>query len=156
MNEGVLERFRPLFDPRGIIIAGASSHPGKFGFVAAHNVLSEGVKWMRLQKIKERGGDDVLKKYLKRFGPNWVETRGKIETPEFEVRLKPLNEFRALLEERGKFILIQGEEITDGVSGKPVHLNATNIKTLIQPLGGQTVREAILVSVPFSLKRAQR
>jgi acyl-CoA synthetase (NDP forming) len=42
MNEEVLERFRPLFDPRGIIIAGASSHPGKFGFVAAHNVLSEG------------------------------------------------------------------------------------------------------------------
>ena len=37
-------RFQPLFDPRGIVIAGASNHPGKFGFVAAHNVLSEGYK----------------------------------------------------------------------------------------------------------------
>lgn len=38
-NEAVIERFRPLFDPRGILIAGVSNHPGKFGFVAAHNVL---------------------------------------------------------------------------------------------------------------------
>jgi len=30
-----LSRFRPLFDPRGIIVAGASTHSGKFGFVAA-------------------------------------------------------------------------------------------------------------------------
>ena len=24
--------FRALFDPRGVVVAGASSHPGKFGF----------------------------------------------------------------------------------------------------------------------------
>ncbi|MEW6269232.1 MAG: CoA-binding protein [Thermodesulfobacteriota bacterium] len=36
------DRFRALFEPRGIIVAGASSHPGKFGFVAAHNVLAHG------------------------------------------------------------------------------------------------------------------
>lgn len=42
MSSAIVERFRPLFEPRGIIIAGASSHPGKFGFVAAHNVLSQG------------------------------------------------------------------------------------------------------------------
>ncbi len=35
----VLERFRPLFHPRGIVVAGASAHPGKFGFVALHNLL---------------------------------------------------------------------------------------------------------------------
>jgi acyl-CoA synthetase (NDP forming) len=37
-----LERFRPLFDPRGVIVAGASSHPGKFGFTALHNLLAHG------------------------------------------------------------------------------------------------------------------
>jgi acetyltransferase len=36
--------FRALFEPRGVIIAGASSHPGKFGFVALHNVLSAGYR----------------------------------------------------------------------------------------------------------------
>ena len=34
------EHFRALFEPRGIIVAGASTHPGKFGFVALHNILS--------------------------------------------------------------------------------------------------------------------
>jgi len=31
--------FRALFEPRGVAVAGASSHPGKFGFVALHNIL---------------------------------------------------------------------------------------------------------------------
>ena len=31
-----------LFNPRGIVVAGASTHPGKFGFVALHNVLAGG------------------------------------------------------------------------------------------------------------------
>jgi acetyltransferase len=35
----LLERFRPLFHPRGVIVAGVSSHPGKFGFVTLHNLL---------------------------------------------------------------------------------------------------------------------
>jgi len=38
-DEALLARFRPLFHPRGIIVAGVSSHPGKFGFVTFHNLL---------------------------------------------------------------------------------------------------------------------
>jgi acetyltransferase len=41
-DEEVLERFRPLFHPRGIVVAGASTHPGKFGFVALHNLRAFG------------------------------------------------------------------------------------------------------------------
>ncbi len=33
---------RALFDPKGVIVAGASTHPGKFGFVALHNILASG------------------------------------------------------------------------------------------------------------------
>ena len=36
------EHFRALFDPRGVVVAGASTHPGKFGFVALHNILANG------------------------------------------------------------------------------------------------------------------
>jgi acetyltransferase len=36
------EGFRALFEPRGVIVAGASTHPGKFGFVALHNILAAG------------------------------------------------------------------------------------------------------------------
>ena len=38
------ENFRALFEPRGVIVAGASSHPGKFGFSALHNILASGYK----------------------------------------------------------------------------------------------------------------
>ncbi len=41
-DDALLARFRPLFEPRGVIVAGASSHPGKFGFVALHHLLRFG------------------------------------------------------------------------------------------------------------------
>jgi acetyltransferase len=31
-----------LFEPRGVLITGASTHPGKFGFVSLHNLLASG------------------------------------------------------------------------------------------------------------------
>lgn len=36
------EAFAALFDPKGVVIVGASSHPGKFGFVSLHNLLANG------------------------------------------------------------------------------------------------------------------
>ncbi len=36
------EQFDALFEPRGVIVAGASTHPGKFGFVSLHNLLAGG------------------------------------------------------------------------------------------------------------------
>ncbi|MCC5951239.1 MAG: CoA-binding protein [Acidimicrobiia bacterium] len=36
------EHFAALFDPAGVVVAGASTHPGKFGFVALHNILAAG------------------------------------------------------------------------------------------------------------------
>jgi len=32
----------PLFEPAGIVVAGASSHPGKFGFAVLHNIITCG------------------------------------------------------------------------------------------------------------------
>ena len=36
------EQFEALFNPRGVLVTGASTHPGKFGFVALHNILAAG------------------------------------------------------------------------------------------------------------------
>jgi len=36
------EHFRALFEPKGVVVTGASSHPGKFGFVSVHNILASG------------------------------------------------------------------------------------------------------------------
>lgn len=38
----VVERLRPLFHPRGIVVTGVSQHPAKFGSVAFHNLLRFG------------------------------------------------------------------------------------------------------------------
>ena len=34
--------FDSLFNPRGVVVVGASTHPGKFGFVSLHNLISCG------------------------------------------------------------------------------------------------------------------
>lgn len=36
------EQFRALFNPKGVLVTGASTHPGKFGFVSLHNILASG------------------------------------------------------------------------------------------------------------------
>jgi acetyltransferase len=40
--EKIQERFHPLFHPRGIVVTGASAHPGKIGFVTLHNLRGFG------------------------------------------------------------------------------------------------------------------
>jgi len=36
------DQFLALFEPRGVVVVGASTHPGKFGFVSLHNILASG------------------------------------------------------------------------------------------------------------------
>ena len=115
----------------------------QFLAISDHNVLAEGERWMKHSEVLRRAGEEGWQKYLARFGRDWVETRGDAADGTLEVRLKPFDEYRALLEERGAFLLIPSEEISDSVGGAPVHLNATNIADVVQPLGGTTVREAI-------------
>ena len=75
---------------------------------------------------------------------------------DFEVRLKPLDEFRYLLEERERFILIPAEEISDRAAGKPVHINATNLAEVLAPVGGETVREAMQNNLRAILEHEKR
>jgi len=121
-----------------------------------HNVLSQGMRWMKYDKISDRGGEQILDKYFARFGKDWVETKGEKGSKSYEVRLKPLDEFRYLVETHGKFILIPGEEITDKFEDKPVHMNATNLAELIQPLGGSSVREVMQNNIRSVLEQEKR
>ena len=36
------DQFMALFEPKGVLVTGASTHPGKFGFVSLHNILASG------------------------------------------------------------------------------------------------------------------
>jgi acyl-CoA synthetase (NDP forming) len=50
--------FRALFEPRGVIVAGASSHPGKFGFTALHNIIVNGYQGKIFATNRE--GENIL------------------------------------------------------------------------------------------------
>lgn len=51
-------QFNALFEPRGIVVAGASTHPGKFGFVSLHNIIASGYSGKIF--ATNRDGSEVL------------------------------------------------------------------------------------------------
>jgi len=96
----------------------------------------------------------AFEKYRERFGPRWVEMRPFQNAP--TVRLQPLPKFRRLFEERDRFLLILGEEISDRYERLPIHLNATNPGRLIKPQHGTSVVDVIQRNVNAALaQRAQ-
>jgi hypothetical protein len=121
--------------------------------ISDHNVLQEGQRWLELKPPPEgkgasakNSGGVALEKYLGRFGPDWVEQR---ETSgKTSIRLKPLAEYRSLLEEPGRFLMIPSEEITSSwkrpktetapAAGGPVHMNVTNPRDYIPPADGDS------------------
>lgn len=52
------EQFEALFQPEGVVVTGASTHPGKFGFVSLHNLLAAGYEGAVFGT--NRQGEEVL------------------------------------------------------------------------------------------------
>ncbi len=123
------------------IAAWYKDHGYHFLALSDHNVLSRGKRWMDLADVEKRGGKEALARCRARFGEDWVEVRTR--DGKEQVRLKPLDEFRPKLEEAGKFLLIEGEEITDRFGKLPVHMNATNLAEPVAPQGGESVQDVM-------------
>jgi hypothetical protein len=120
-----------------------------------HNILSQGDRWITHDEVVKREHPEALEKYRQRFGDDWVQQRGTPGTPSHEIRLKPLPEFRKLIEEPGRFLMIQGEEISDAADGVPVHMNATNIEKILPPVGGKSVTEVMEAHLRAAEKHAE-
>lgn len=132
-------------------------HGYNFLALSDHNTLSQGQRWVKLGDVHRKGTEAAMQKYLARFGPDWVELRGPENDPAArEVRLKPLSEFRALVETRGSFIMIQGEEISDRFESLPIHLNATNLLEVIKATGGKSVSDTIANNIRAVEEQAER
>ncbi len=116
-----------------------------------HNILQEGEKWVRVPDNKIRRS--VYEKYLKKFGEDWVES--KEDTSGLMVKLKTLSEYRSKFEEEKRFLILKSEEITDGFDGKPIHLNATNLRELIAPQKGNSVVEVMQNNINAVLKQRE-
>ena len=128
-----------------------------FLVLSDHNILSRGEKWMRVSAVEKRKktlSKSALAKYLAVFGDEWVGLRG--EGDKREVRLKTLEEIRPKFEKPGEFVFIEGEEITDGFKGKPIHINGVNLGELVKPQKGDSVRATMrnnLIAVREQSKR---
>ncbi len=128
-------------------------HGYHFLALSDHNVLAEGERWIDVDAGKAQRGP-ALEKYRTRFGDHWVERRA--EKGKAQVRLKPLAEFRSLLEEPGRFLLVPAEEITHRYAKAPVHINAINLRDVIKPLDGDNVAETIRVNHRTVAEQAKR
>jgi hypothetical protein len=103
-----------------------------------HNTLHNTERWIDLSNNK--GGPEAYEKLKSRFPKGWVEERTTARGVR-QVRLKRFSEVEQLLAETGKFLPIQGEEISDKLGRRPVHMNASNLQVAVPPMGGETVYE---------------
>jgi hypothetical protein len=129
------------------------THGYDFISLSDHNILAEGVKWKEISAQPFR--QERFKEYLQKFGAGWVVY--KIDSAgRASVKLKTLEEYRPLFEEKGKFLIMQAEEITDAYKGKPLHMGAVNIKEVIQPKGGNSVTEVMQNNLDAVYEQRQR
>ncbi|MFK7821031.1 MAG: PHP domain-containing protein [Planctomycetaceae bacterium] len=116
-----------------------------------HNMLQSQDRWIDVGKSK--GGMRAYEKLKKTF-PDWMNER--TEDGRLKVRLKKFDETRERLEKPGEFILIHGEEISDQFDKKPLHLNVSNIKEIIRPVGGTSVREVLQNNINAVISQRER
>ena len=116
------------------------SHGYDFVALSDHNVLATGEFWKLMPDTE--AGKQRFEEYRAKFGEDWVVYK-KNDEGRVEVKLKTLEEYGPRFEEKGEFLIIQAEEITDAYQGKPIHMNATNVQELITPQGGKSVSEVM-------------
>jgi hypothetical protein len=105
-----------------------------------HNTLLNRQRWTDV--LKNKGGRVAYEKLKARFPDEWVDERVDAQG-NVEVRLKMFAEIIDKIGSPGEFLLIQGEEISDHFRWCPVHMNATNLKEVIPPMGGESVHEVM-------------
>jgi hypothetical protein len=123
-----------------VIMDWYKSNDYHFVALSDHNILAEGEKWKTISN--DSIYQKAFKNYLNTYGSDWVE-RKQDSLNRTQVKLKTYEEYRPKFEKKGEFLIIQSEEITDGYNGKPVHINATNVKQKIDPQGGNSILEVM-------------
>lgn len=124
----------------------------QFIALSDHNILAQGEKWIVVPEdsIYQAG----FANYLKNYGPGWVEH--KEDTGHIQVKLKTYDEYKERFEEPEQFLIIPSEEITDRFEDKPLHMNATNIQTKIDPRGGNSVKEVLQNNINAVLEQREQ
>ncbi|KAA3612419.1 MAG: histidinol-phosphatase [Planctomycetota bacterium] len=117
-----------------------------FLVLSDHNILSRGEKWFPVSdQERSRLTSKRLEALQAQFGKavQVRSARRKDGTEGREMRLQTLPELRRRFEEKNRFVLVEGEEVTDDFKGKPVHINALNLESLIPPQHGNSLLETL-------------
>jgi predicted metal-dependent phosphoesterase TrpH len=129
-------------------------HGYQFLTLSEHKLLAQGPRWRDVYDKERPIPLEVIEACRKRFGAAWVETRGEGE--KLQVRLKTLDEVRAKLEEPGKFLLIQGEEITGTSAGAEVHVTALHLAEPIPHHEAPSIVETLRQDLRAVAEQARR
>lgn len=127
-----------------MIAAWYRDHGYHFLSLTEHDLLQRGDRWVDINAPDEgwpprnRSARDALPGYRSKFGTQWVQEF--TDSARHLVRLRRLDEYRQLFEANDRFLLIEGEEITDRGGA---HVNAFNLASAILPGGGETGGERI-------------
>ena len=122
-----------------------------FVAISDHNTTAETERWLRFDSTNARY--QTYQAYQEQFGDDWVEAQ-EVGDSVF-VRLKTFDEYAGQFTVDGEFMVIHSEEITDGYDGKPIHVNATNIRDYIEPQGGTSVLDVMQRNVTAVLKQRE-
>jgi histidinol phosphatase-like PHP family hydrolase len=122
-----------------------------FLVLSEHNIVADHEKWFRIGdgRLPQTRVDELIEQ----FGAEAVEVRDRPDG-EREMRLRTLDELRARFEAPGEFLMITGEEITDGFEGANVHVNALNVDAVIAPQHGTSLTETVANNVAAVQDRA--
>lgn len=111
--------------------------------LSEHNVFAKGERWRNIDLVNRDAGVDAVAKYRARFGDSWVQIKSGRE-----VRLKPVDEYRMLFEERDRFLLLPAEELTgEAGDGRSLHMNVSNVGEELPYLGTSTIPDTILANL---------
>ncbi|MHC4126590.1 MAG: CehA/McbA family metallohydrolase domain-containing protein [Planctomycetota bacterium] len=129
------------------------SHGYDFLVLSDHDILSQGVKWY---PVRQKGPltPERLEALRQAYGEDWVVERR--EDDKRFMRLKTLPELRARFEEPGRFLFIEGEEITDSFEKKAVHVNGIHLAEVIPPQGGSSIVEVMQRNVDAVIEQGRR
>jgi hypothetical protein len=107
------------------------------GPVRGNHRLTDGYLWQRISR-----DSPAFVKYIGSFGEDWVDTRQDDDEDHLQVRLQPLDEFREMFEEPGKFMLMMGNEISDRHA---VHILGFHQDEVIPTAGGNPDERADMI-----------
>lgn len=130
------------------------SHGYDFLAISDHDCLMMGEKWASVNHGQPLLATSVVEKCKQRFGGDWLVMRE--QDGHREVKLKTYQECRAKLEEKGRFVLIQNEEISSEFGDHVIHMNAINLAETIKPKTGRNVVDTILLNAAMVQEQTKR